>query len=216
MLQATNYCRQMVKQFTSNLKNPLCDPSTKAFMRYCINLAQTSQKFLLPDGGVLYDDPEYKALDENVPLSLPFPVIAIEFTRSPEYLSDVAADPGHYQPHKALFFARERADSIAVTVIPWAGHSWCPYPEVAVPRVRYLDRATKFSSGRVGIAVMKNDDAFFNIPLADYADEIGVLLSMLNILQCRNVHVEKREVSKAHKAMAMGATAIRHVSLLDC
>jgi hypothetical protein len=76
---------------------------------------------------------------------------------------------------------------------------WAPYPEVALDRTSYLDRSVK-QNGYTAIKIRSNNIA----PVSDYADEVGALLCMLNILQCRNVHIEKTEVGKTRKAMCSG------------
>lgn len=207
-MEHLNYCRQMVKQFTSQAGIPSVSAEMKAYKSHCIDLARASQKFILPDGGRLYDDPEFKALDESETLSLPFPLIAMEFTRTQEF---VAAQPEQvrdavFQPKKALLFAREREDAIAITVVVWAEHVgiWVPFPEVAIPRVGYLDRTMRGPTGRVGIKVAANQRADFQPPLQDYMDEIGALLCMLNVLSCKNVHIEQSHPGKVRAAMAAG------------
>jgi hypothetical protein len=209
MMEHLNFCRQMVKQFTAEAAIPSVSQEVKQFKSHCIDLARASQKFILPDGGRLYDDPDYKALDETVPLSLPYPLIAIEFSRSPDYVdAHKHRVAGNTQPTKALLFAREREDAIAITVVVWAGFAgvWAPYPEVAIPRTNYLDRAQRLN-GYTAVKLAQNPAANFYgrpIPGSDYMDEVGALLCMLNILQCKNVHVEKSEVSKTRKAMQAG------------
>jgi hypothetical protein len=86
IMEHTNYCRQMVKQFMTAMRSPDFPERNREILARAIYLASKSQKFILPDGGRLYDDPEYKALDDNEPLSLPFPIIAIEFPRSDTFL----------------------------------------------------------------------------------------------------------------------------------
>jgi hypothetical protein len=202
-LEHLNYCRQMVKQFTAQASIPSVTQDVKQFKSHCIDLARASQKFILPDGGRLYDDPDYKALDETVPLSLPYPLIALEFSRSPEFISAQGPAPDEgMQPRKALLFAREREDAIVITVVVWAEFAgiWAPYPEVALPRVNYLDRSQR----RNGFAGVKLAQSSTQIPGSDYMAEVGALLCMLNILQCKNVHVEKSDVGKTRKAMQAG------------
>ena len=209
MTEHLNYCRQVVKQFSAEVKVPFAPPGVTQFKSHCIDLARASQKFILPDGGMLYDDPAYRALDDSTPLSLPYPTIAIEFTRSPEFVGGRAHQvAGNWQPPKSLLFARERGDDIVVTVVVWlpSANLWVPYPEVCLPRVGYLDR-TSGAGGRALVKLAPAHGGGFRqspIPGSDYMDEINALLSMLNILQCRNVRVEKSEVSKARKAMHAG------------
>jgi len=108
-----NYCRQMVKDFTKFLAIPSQPPENKRILSHMIDLARASQKFLLPEGGRLYDDPEYRALDETQPLRLPFPFIALEYHRPrPDFMS-----AGDVWPTKALMFARERDEAIVVSIV---------------------------------------------------------------------------------------------------
>jgi len=208
MMEHLNFCRQMVKQFTSQAGIPSVSAEMKAYKSHCIDLAKASQKFILPDGGRLYDDPEFKALDESESLSLPFPLIALEFTRSKEYVASQVGEirEAVSQPAKSLLFARERDDVIAVTVVAWAEHvgMWVPFPEVGIPRVGYLDRGMRSTTGRVAIKVAFNQRSSFQPPAQDYMDEIGALLCMLNILSCKNVHIEKSHPGKVRAAMAAG------------
>lgn len=200
-----NYCREMVKQFNEWALIPSIPREQKQFHSHCIDLAHASQKFILPDGGRLYDDPEYRALDESEPISLPFPLIAIEFTRSKEYTGNNKHIESGYQPRKSLLFARQREDAIAITIIVWAEHVglWVPYPEIGLPRTNYLDRTQKLN----GYVAIKGNRSNEVIPFSDYSDEVGALLCMLNILQCKNVHIDQSEASKTRKAMNAGKKA---------
>lgn len=215
-----NYCRQMVKQFTAQASIPSISAENKAYMSHCIDLARASQKFILPDGGRLYDDPEFKALDESEMLCLPFPIIAMEYTRSRDLVNDplhlkileeTVAKRGEAQSsimtiRKALLFARELDDAIVITMVCWYEHYrlWVPYPEVWIPRVGYINRTIRNPTGRVGIYVGHMERAGFHPPLNDYMDEIGALLCMLNVLSCKNVHIEQSHPKKARAAMAAG------------
>lgn len=217
-----NYCRQMVRQFTPALTNKTIPQDFRQFMSHCIDLARVSQKFILPDGGRLYDDPDYRALDESAPLSLPFPLIAVEYSRSSEHIQNTHSTDAHaHQPQKALLFARERDEVIAITVVVWnqAASAWGPLPEVAIPRTGYIDRGTR-KNGHAGIVLMQNESVGIDVPGSDYMDEVGALLSMLNILQCNNVHVEKspptglKKMKAAHarKALAYDSYHILTIS----
>lgn len=191
-MEHLNYCRQMTKQFANAIAIPSFPAENRKVLSHAIDLAQASQKFLLPDGGRLYDDPEYRALDESEPLKLPYPFIALEYAR-----------PGHatneegFKSTKSILFAREREDVIVLMPIMWVDHEgmWGPMPEAAIPRVGYLDRATVIG-GYTAIKMQRADE---RLPLSDYADEVGALLCFLNVLQCRNVHVERSDPKKIGK-----------------
>jgi hypothetical protein len=183
-VQHLNYCRQMVKQFTNAIAIPSFPQENREILSHAIDLSNASQKFLLPEGGRLYEDPEYRALDESVPLKLPYPFIALEYTRR-TYAPNEEGD----KSSKAICFARERDDAIVLLPVMWIDHMgmWAPAPEAALPRVGYLDRS-KVMGGYTAIQLHR---AYDRIPLSDYADEAGALLCFLNVLQCNNVHIER-------------------------
>jgi hypothetical protein len=202
-----NHCRQMVRQFSDSLLIPNLPQQSREILSHCIDLAKASQKFLLPDGGLLYDDKELRALDESERLSLPFPLVALEFSRTSEFIStrpkNLRTDV--YQPNKSLVFARERVEVIAITVVVWNENAgiWGPLPEVAIPRIGYLKRDRKNEYGRVPVAIISNPKNHM-IPNEDYMDEVAALMSMLNILSCRNVHIEQSHPGKTQRAMTNG------------
>lgn len=191
-MEHLNYCRQMVKQFSNTIAIPNFPEENRGILSHAIDLAQASQKFLLPEGGRLYDDPEYRALDESEPLRLPYPFIALEYTRRCH-----AANEEGFKSTKAILFAREMDDAIVLMPVMWVDHmgTWGPAPEAAIPRIGYLDRATVFG-GYTAIKIQRADD---RIPLSDYADEAGALLCFLNVLQCKNVHLDRSDPKKSGK-----------------
>jgi hypothetical protein len=188
-MEHLNYCRQMVKQFTNAIAIPSFPDENRRLLSHAIDLAQASQKFLLPEGGRLYDDQEYRALDEREPLNLPYPFIALEYTRR-----SYAANEEGFKSTKSILFARQRDEAIVLMPVMWVDHMgiWGPAPEAAIPRVGYLDRAAVID-GYTAIKMHRADD---RIPLSDYADEAGALLCFLNVLQCKNVHVKRSEPKK--------------------
>jgi len=192
MMEHLNYCRQMTKQFANAIAIPSFPAENRKMLSHAIDLAQASQKFLLPEGGRLYDDPEYRALDESEPLKLPYPFVALEYTRR-----GYTANEEGFKSTKAILFARERDDAIVLMPVMWVDHmgTWGPAPEAAIPRVGYLDRATVFG-GYTAIKIQRADE---RIPLSDYADEAGALLCFLNVLQCKNVHVERSKPKTSGK-----------------
>lgn len=187
-----NYCRQMTKQFSSAM-TPNCEPHRREVLSHMVDLAAASQKFLLPFGGRIFDDNEYRALDETIPLRLPFPFIALEYARPNE------APEGSMQSSKAILFARERDDGIVVAPVSWIDHAglWGPLPEAWIPSVGYLDRTTRMG----GIVATRIKLADERVGIENYADEVGALLQFLNALQCANVTLERSAVGKVKKAM---------------
>lgn len=205
-MQPLNYSRQMAKQFIEDRRHEGVALELRAYKEVCIALAAKAQHFYLPDGGRLYDDPEFRALDPSQPLRLPFPVVSIEFSRSPEWLgthqwTNRAADVT--QPRKGLLFAEERADQIVITLPVWAdGYGmWVPYPQVAIPRLDFIQRQPR--GGRALIALQTMPDALLPVPVPgnDYMDEVSALLCMLNVLSCSNVRVDKVQPGRVRAAM---------------
>jgi hypothetical protein len=188
-----NYCRQMVKQFSRSISSPDFPEINRTILSNAINLAKKSQKFLLPEGGRLYDDPEYRALDETEILHLPYPVIALEYSRA-----DVPVKDDQSKCSKAIVFAREDKEYIILTAIVWSdSHKmWAPFPELLIPRVNYLDRSN-VRNGRVAIKATARRSAVGW--LSELCDEMGALLCFLNVLQCKNVRAERSEPKKIHQ-----------------
>jgi hypothetical protein len=208
-MEHLNYCRQMTKQFAKAIAIPSFPAMNRRVLSHAMDLAQASQKFLLPEGGRLYDDPEFRALDESEPLKLPYPFIALEYSRR-----GMSENEYGEKSTKTILLARERDDAIVVMPISWIDHMemWGPLPEAAIPRVGYLDRAMVVD-GRTAIKIgLVNDE----IPVSDYADEIGALLCFLNVLQCKNVHVERSEPkTTGHKIKTALPFDAYHVLTID-
>lgn len=189
-MEHLNYCRQMVREFKDILSSPSAkNPNSPADMDHCIDLANLSRKFILPEGGLLFDDHELRALDEEGTLSLPFPAIALEFPT-----------PGK-MGGRTIIFARERdetIDTMRVTCID--GMGWLVLNHSrdggGIRRTGYLDR-TATPNGMPTIKLLANGggDTSVDEPVGD----IYVLLSLLNALQCSNVRIEESKPRKAGK-----------------
>lgn len=207
-MEHLNYSRQLVKHCMDTLAIPSFDPENRALVSSVVDLHGTSTKFILPDGGRLYDDRELRALDESVPLRLPYSYLCLEYhsngldRQMDEPVGLVNGVPQYEQENfvsaqKRVVYARERDGYIVVTVAFWTRHDgvWRIQPECAIPATGYLDRSVSFS-GRPAIKAAFKDP---RVPLSDYMDELGALLCFLNVLQCSNVHVERSEPKKAGK-----------------
>lgn len=205
-----NYSRQLARNCLDKLETPRLEADYRALLSSVVDLHATSTKFLLPDGGRLYDDKELRALDDSVPLRLPYPRLCLEYQSngreraSDEPICHMNGVPQYEQDDfvpapKRVVYAREQGDYIVVTVAFWTRHDglWRILPECAIPAIRYLDRSAS-TAGRPLIKVALQNQL---VPLSDYADEIGALLCFLNVLQCSNIHVERSEPKKAGKAI---------------
>jgi hypothetical protein len=196
-MEHLNYCRQMVRQFSNTLSMPGLPEESRRILRLAIDLAQQSQKFMLPEGGRLYDDPEYRALDDSEPLRLPYPFIALEYPRR----GDSPLKAGEVLSTKAILFACEVDNAIILKPVVWSDRKgrWAPFPLVVLSNTGYLDRTT-ITEGYTAIRIWRPDSRFDS---SDYQDEVGALLCFLNALQCMNVHVERsapKKIGKMKKA----------------
>lgn len=204
-MEHLNYSRQLVRKCMEMLEVPSLDPEKRGLFSSVVDLHGASVKFILPDGGRLYDDRELRALDESVQLRLPYPYLALEYhsvsigRKLDEPIGLVDGVP-QYEGHdsveapKSVVYARERSGFIVITIAFWTRHdgAWRVLPECAIPTTGYLDRGVKFS-GRPAIKTAFQDP---RVPMSDYIDEIGALLCFLNIMQCSNVSVERSEPRK--------------------
>lgn len=201
-MQHLNLCRQAIKALSNYpIDNPL-----GAFLEKTLERLRIGQKFLLPDGGVLYDDPLYKAIDETKPLSLPFPVTVLEYVRP---ISD--RDKKYNVEHqltpssKTIVIAVEEESFIRLSVVCWLDEQqfWAPMPEVGISRTNYIDRS-KDHAGRTQVLMYQNfmTEAFGGFD--DYGDEIRAFLNFINILQCSNVHID-RSVGRPLNTVKKGA-----------
>lgn len=206
-MQHLNYCRQLVKHCTTMLEMPRLDPELRAVFGNVIDLSGASTKFILPNGGRILDDKEYRALDETKTLRLPYSYVALEYecvglnrpNGTPLWGRDGPAyeDDTYQSAPKRVVFARERNGFIVLTIAFWTQHNgtWRVLPECAIPQIDYLDRSAN-DKGRVPVKFGVADNRF---PLSDYMDEIGAILCFLNAMQCSNVHVERSESKKSGK-----------------
>jgi len=206
-MQHLNYCRQLTKHCKDSIRSPRLNNELRTIFENVVDLNNASTKFLLPDGGRLFDDQHYRALDESTPLRLPYQCIALEYRSNGRERGPNEPMPGREGPTyedesfvkapKRVVFAREIKGWIVVTIAFWTIHdaNWRVLPDCAIPMTGYLDR-TKEDGGRVPIKFAQVDT---RVPLSDYMDELGALLCLLNLLQCSNVHVERSEPKKAGK-----------------
>lgn len=201
MIQHTNYCRQIVRQFTNAIAFPAITQEELSARTNVLRLICAAQKFMLPHGGKVLEDDELRALDEKEELHLPFPVIALEYSRGQgkEHTQD-----GKFSSSKAVLIARSGAalpgmnetSCIVLTPVIWVDHVevWCPLPEAAIPTTGYLDRTHE-----LGVAINFFNPNHGRIPNEDYGDEAWALLSMVNALSCSNVVTERSEPKKLGK-----------------
>lgn len=191
-IQPLNYCRKIVKQYSQMLGVPSVNSTSKVKMQHVIDLCNASQKFLLPDGGLLLNDYTLKALDSDLPLRLPHQFIALEWL--------VSSQSGGLA-HRSVALVRERIDTSELIVTPVglinSNGSWITLDDLFIPMTGYL--APEESN---------KDRAAMNFGFTEYPNRcpgeletvyISTVLSFLNALACSNVSIERNEPKNGGK-----------------
>jgi hypothetical protein len=199
-MQPLNYCRQMVKQFRALAKVPSLEEAVRERALYCISAAAVSEKFILPVGGFLIDDKDFRALDELQRLRLPFKAIALE------YESPRDSDPMR-SSSKRIIFAVEMEEGLLFRSVIWADAAgvYLPQPLFLLQHGDYLRR--DLAPEGIPSVVMKDMHTRRDpgpVPdeeRKDSGDEARVLLGFCNALSCSNVRFDRQELSKVRMAM---------------
>ena len=179
-VQHTNYCRQALPVLRAmEQRHPRPDVRREATI--AVNAIGDAKKFMIPSGGRILPDAELRAIDPSCKLSLPFPVIALEYTDGES-------------KQRRITLATERDDDIALQhLISFDAVNWVPTCLVLMPREGFVFP--------VGDGVfLPNVTALDAECPEDLALEPAVsVLSLLNALACSNVHIERSEPKKAGK-----------------
>lgn len=180
MSNVLNYCRKIVAQYKAIAGVPSLSAEERSKTEHVLDLCRASQKFILPENGVLFVDDDLRGLDDSIPLRLPHPFIAIE------YLATSKNAPGELLSAGRVIFCREDEDGIYITPITWmpVDGVWVPRPQAFVPKIGYLDRNDP-SNLIIRAEYRKADD------LRTVFRFVKVVLGFLNVLQCSNVGIEK-------------------------
>jgi hypothetical protein len=215
-IEHLNFSRQLAIQAQRMLEIPSLHKDRRSIYSHVVDLHKISTKFILPRGGRLFDDKQFKALDEKEELHLPFPFIALEYEASNVHrdkddpvgfaaseigrdaeLNPIYEDDSFVDAPKRICFARERDGWIVITIAFFTKQDglWRVLPECALPNTGYLNRDKTLPNGRVMIlAKFENDDIRIR---GDYMDELGALLCFLNALQCSNVETTRSDPKKS-------------------
>ena len=197
-MEHLNYCRKMTIQFSAMAEIPSLDPELRERMQHCMTLAAVSKKFMLPDDGFLIDDDELRALDENQPLRLPFPSVALEY-RTLDDNSTVGE-----RSSKRIVFATEMENGINFRCVAWMDsvEVFQPYAAFHLRNRAYL-RRDLIVDGVPSIQIMDLSRPNGRAPIQSDRDDSGyearVLIGFLNALACTNVHVSRSEPRNAGK-----------------
>jgi hypothetical protein len=213
MIQPLNYCRQMVRQFRDLLAVPGFSGDAHR-LGQMIDLAGASHKFLMPDGGRLLDDLEFRGIDDDETLRLPMPFVALEW-----HIGGRNAPPkqGESACPKRILFAREGDDGvIRCTPVIWLQENgtWVPMYDFGIPMRGALGAVVDSPLGpqRSIKPLFSRPTSQFNV--ADYEDEIGCIIGFLNALRCSNVSSD-RMVSSAKSAQQAHKFDSYHILTID-
>lgn len=173
------------------LSSPRMKSEYRAPLSHALDLISASQKFILPDGGKIIDDPEFRALDDEITeISLPYKFIALEY-----FVSSPNLAHGLTKCSRRIALCRELDEYIAMMPLFCTDNDgmWRVMPEIGIPRRGFFDRSTVGERGVPAVAYQMSDS---RIPFSDYNDEVMALLSTINALRCANVHVERSDPKK--------------------
>lgn len=193
-----NYCRQIAKMCATLLAVPSLPKEKAAQFLHIADLCRASQKFLLPEGGILLADPELRGIDDTAEIHLPHEFTALEYEYSEAFDDGKSA--------KVVLFCREYDSRIWIkpALYSAANGTWMIPPEVVLPTQNVISRD---SSGRIINVVMLRPTGVTGEEFDHhgYGSFCKVVLSLVNALSCSNVKVERSEAGGARKAMKKGA-----------
>lgn len=212
-MQHLNYCRQITKQCMSMLEVPNIARQQADKFLHVLSLCKASQKFLMPENGRLFDDPDLRALDSEFELRLPHPFIALEYAVTGDFIKF-----DHDIITKDVVFAWEIEDGVLVQRVGYsnAHGAWGIGNVYKLPRTGFL-REAEGGYRRFVFHTFAGETFTVPDPEPD-AHGASQLLCFLNALSCSNVRVEKSEGGKTQKAMRKkGALAFDdyHVLTID-
>lgn len=144
-----------------------------------IDKLKAAQKFILPEDGILLDDKDLKGINEQLKLSLPFPITVLEFNGS-----------GHFK--KNIIVLRQLDADIELTPLVFDDRTkkWGFQGPVFIDRHRAIER-------RPGDAVAyfirysNQADMEFGVKTKTYDSFVYKFLSFINVLACSNVAYER-------------------------
>lgn len=158
-------------------------------MEHVIDLCAMSEKFFLPDGGQLFDDPDCRGLADGFELRLPYQFVALEFSTSEAPI------------HRHVLFAREHDEVIVLSVARFHRANglwtWLPHAALSKRGLRTNDAGVRQYVGQQ-LAPDAQEDGL-------YDPYYEVLLQFLSALQCSNVVDTKLSARGAARKKAKDA-----------
>jgi hypothetical protein len=199
-IQPTNFGRQFKKALPTYLNNLYQGRNSLKHAKeitglfiYAGEMSEKAVRFILPDGGEILEDREFRAVEDTV-LRLPFPVIALEYfenTHNPVGIHTVKSS-------KRMVIAYEvfENEEIFIRIIPisWIDELqvWQPLPPISLNTkakgsdLKVIDRETWELK-----CIHLHNYANYIFNVSDYMNEAVALFSFLNALACSNITTEK-------------------------
>jgi hypothetical protein len=112
-MQHLNYCRQIIGALIGGQSVFLRRPELAT-------LLIAAEKFILPRGGIILDDPDLRGLEPDATVALPFPVIAIEWETYPGQVMPWGVQLKNGS--KNVLLARQDGERIIVTSFVYIPH----------------------------------------------------------------------------------------------
>jgi hypothetical protein len=192
-MEPLNYCRQIAIQMQERKsffdkwdqvwREQYGDdgPAPSETINRALNLSAKATKFLMPPGGVVIDDPDFRGLDGIENVSLPFDQIVIEME------TEIPSTP------KLVIVAYQNEFFIGVLAIYFYADKglWIP----ALDDTCAISRLDPFGHGSGEPGQVEWSKSFFG----NKTMSTGPVLCLMNALACSNVSVEKTEARPARK-----------------
>ena len=187
-MEHLNYCRKILLQFKAMSKIPSIEAEQKSKIDHVIDLCRASSKFLLPENGKLLPDDELRALDESIPLKLPYTFTALEYERKTKDAS------GNIFAAKMVIFCRQDDDGIYLMTLGWrvSDGFWMGTADAFIPKTGYLDRT---DSKKIKVYYEDSPSSIAGVS----EKQVTIVLHFLNALACSNVHIERSQTKKENK-----------------
>lgn len=192
-MQVTNFCRALSKTLDDALKIPshLFDIGRLNLIHEAKSLCASSQKFIIPDDDVMFQDIRYRALNEDQPLRLPYKQIAIEYRLFNDSPGKAEADRcGASGAAKCIVFAWEDESNIFVRryILGEAQSGWTVCSLSAIPKHGGVLADTE--EGRLIKADVVKQGYLESLDEKCDLGAVAAVLALLNVLACSNIKVK--------------------------
>lgn len=161
-MQPLNFCRQFLMMSSS------FDEKRIPWIGFLAANIEVSEKFILPDGGVLIEDKHLKGL-QGLHLSLPFENVSVEYLH------------GEY---KVIISAVDGDAYIALGIVFCKKGVWASLPPVFINKINWFD-------ADAGLPVIALSNHYKDGEECVWTQEVCKFLFFLNALSCSNVSYEK-------------------------